>query len=190
LSKRVTARRALCPRCKFEPHRHSVQEPGRSRCLLIVKPFVAKVIELVRLAQNSYSSALRALRREPVWKMIDWGSERGVDEGSNCRPSPLLLGVLAVLLLVLGAPLAAVTAGDVGTLVVSASFASVGALVAHRRPENPIGWLFFAFGVCIALDFFATQYATRALVTHSGSLPAGQWLVWASDIAVRSASRH
>ena len=97
---------------------------------------------------------------------------------------PLSLGLLAVILLVLGTPLAAVTVSDVGTLAVSASFASVGALVAHRRPENPIGWLFCAFGVCIALDFFATRYATRALVSHPGSLPAGQWLVWASDVAV------
>ena len=52
-------------------------------------------------------------------------------------------------------------------------FASVGALVASRRPYNPVGWLFIAFGAAAALRFAGSQYATYALLTHPGSLPAG-----------------
>ena len=52
-------------------------------------------------------------------------------------------------------------------------FATVGAFVASRRPANPIGWLFIAFGAVAALRFFGEQYATYALETHPGSLPGG-----------------
>ena len=52
-------------------------------------------------------------------------------------------------------------------------FATVGALVASRRPENPVGWLFIAFGAVAAFRFSGSQYATYALLTHPSSLPAG-----------------
>src|ERR671920_331759 len=55
-------------------------------------------------------------------------------------------------------------------------FATVGAIVASRRPYNPVGWLFIAFGVAAALRFTGSQYATYALVTHPGSLPAGDFI--------------
>jgi hypothetical protein len=58
-------------------------------------------------------------------------------------------------------------------LPIAPSFALVGALIASRRPENPIGWLFLGFGVLAAVDFAAYSYAYRALVSHAGSLPAG-----------------
>ena len=52
-------------------------------------------------------------------------------------------------------------------------FATVGAIVASRRPYNPVGWLFIAFGVAAALRFTGSQYATYALLNHPGSLPTG-----------------
>jgi len=55
-------------------------------------------------------------------------------------------------------------------------FATVGALVASRRPYNPVGWLFIAFGVAAALRFTGSQYATYALLTHPGSLPGGDFI--------------
>jgi hypothetical protein len=55
-------------------------------------------------------------------------------------------------------------------------FATVGAFVASRRPENPVGWLFIAFGAAAALRFSGSQYATYALLTHPGSLPAGDFI--------------
>ena len=58
-------------------------------------------------------------------------------------------------------------------LPIAAPFALVGALIASKRRENPIGWLFLAFGVTAAIVFAAYAYAYRALVTHPGSLPGG-----------------
>jgi hypothetical protein len=52
-------------------------------------------------------------------------------------------------------------------------FATVGAFVASRRPYNPVGWLFIAFGAAAALRFTGSQYTTYALLAHPGSLPAG-----------------
>ncbi len=59
-------------------------------------------------------------------------------------------------------------------LLIAPSFALVGGLIASRRPENPIGWLYLAFGAVGAIAFTAYSYAYHALVTHPGSLPAGQ----------------
>ena len=55
-------------------------------------------------------------------------------------------------------------------------FATVGVIVASRRPYNPVGWLFIAFGTAAALRFTGSQYATYALLTHPGSLPAGDFM--------------
>jgi len=58
-------------------------------------------------------------------------------------------------------------------LLIAPPFLAVGALLAWKRPGNPIGWLFFAFGVGAAVDFAAFQWAYRAVVDDPGSLPAG-----------------
>jgi hypothetical protein len=41
-------------------------------------------------------------------------------------------------------------------------FVAVGALLALRRPENPIGWLFLGFGTVASIDYLAEQYSTTA----------------------------
>jgi len=58
------------------------------------------------------------------------------------------------------------------------SYAPVGALVASRRPANPVGWLVCMYGFVIALSFFCAEYAIYALLAEPGSLPAGEALVW------------
>jgi hypothetical protein len=55
-------------------------------------------------------------------------------------------------------------------------FATVGAFVASRRPYNPVGWLFVAFGASAAIRFTGSQYATYSLLTHPGSLPGGDFI--------------
>jgi hypothetical protein len=60
----------------------------------------------------------------------------------------------------------------VGTL----SFSTVGALVAYRRPGNPIGWLLCATGLFEALTAFGGEYGVYALFT--GSLPGGVFGLW------------
>jgi hypothetical protein len=58
------------------------------------------------------------------------------------------------------------------------AFLSVGALVASRRPENPIGWIFCAVALSNFLWAFGWQYAVYALVTEPGSLPGGRVMAW------------
>jgi hypothetical protein len=60
----------------------------------------------------------------------------------------------------------------------SLAFAMVGALVAWRRPENPIGWIFGAGAFLLALSDFAEQYAVYALVTKPGALSGGMLMGW------------
>src|SRR5215212_9414111 len=58
------------------------------------------------------------------------------------------------------------------------SYAPVGALVASRRPDNPIGWLVCLYGLVISLSYFSAEYAIYALLAEPGSLPASEALVW------------
>src|SRR5688572_5367839 len=56
----------------------------------------------------------------------------------------------------------------------------VGALAAARRPENRIGWVFQSVATFTGLAFVSEQYATYALVTRPGALPAAEWVAWLS----------
>ena len=58
------------------------------------------------------------------------------------------------------------------------AFVTVGALVASRRPENPIGWLFCAVGLLNVLYAFVRAYAVYTLLTQPGSLPIGEVMAW------------
>jgi hypothetical protein len=62
--------------------------------------------------------------------------------------------------------------------VLAAANTVVGALIAARRPEHPIGWLLLASGLLIGTAQFAGQYAYYTLVTRPGSLPFGQAMLW------------
>ena len=56
--------------------------------------------------------------------------------------------------------------------------AIVGAVVASRRPENPIGWLMCAAGLLWGIVHFSGEYATYALLAAPGSLLAGEAMAW------------
>ena len=58
------------------------------------------------------------------------------------------------------------------------SFALVGALIAARRPANPVGWLMCLFGLAVSIGHFSAEYAIYALLAQPNSLPAGQTLAW------------
>ena len=55
---------------------------------------------------------------------------------------------------------------------------TVGAIVASRRPENPVGWLLCLSGVAVGTSSFTSQYAIYALLAREGSLPAGEASAW------------
>lgn len=66
-------------------------------------------------------------------------------------------------------------------LLVVPGFATMGAVLAARRPHHPIGWLFLAVGLGAAVQACTFQYALRALDTAPGSLPLGGFMAWLSQ---------
>jgi hypothetical protein len=63
-------------------------------------------------------------------------------------------------------------------VILTIAFALVGVLVAVRRPQHPLGWIFCVVGLSQALVAFTEQYAVRALWTAPGSLPGGTFMAW------------
>src|SRR5215204_4936577 len=64
------------------------------------------------------------------------------------------------------------------TSMVAVGYSTVGAVVASRLPESPIGWLFCAIGIIFGASHFSAEYAAYALLAPSGSLPAGEGFAW------------
>ena len=90
------------------------------------------------------------------------------------------LWTLTVLFSVLSLPIA-----EQGSLIVllplgawSVTSSTVGTIIISRRPDNPIGWILSTVGFLWASNTFFGLYAIRALVTHPGSLPAGEIAAW------------
>jgi hypothetical protein len=88
----------------------------------------------------------------------------------------VLMLLLAVVLLILNQDLGWRALSP--HLFVVPGFAVAGLVLAVRRPGHRIGWLFVAMGLVAAIHAFAFEYATRALATAPGSLPAPEWLAW------------
>jgi hypothetical protein len=62
------------------------------------------------------------------------------------------------------------------------TYPTVGALVASRRPENPIGWIFLVTGLAAnAFQSFALAYADYALLVQPSRLPGETYMAWLSD---------
>jgi hypothetical protein len=55
----------------------------------------------------------------------------------------------------------------------------VGALLALRRPRNPLGWLLLLLGLGFTLSFFNTEYLARATIS-GWPLPGAVWVAWIS----------
>jgi hypothetical protein len=70
------------------------------------------------------------------------------------------------------------TFSGVSGQVVNMAVPVAGFVLASRRPENRIGWLFLVAGLGLGLSGFSGAYALHALVAHPGSLPAVRALAW------------
>ena len=64
--------------------------------------------------------------------------------------------------------------GGLSFVVASMAFATVGAMVATRVPENPIGWIFCLTGVALGAADFGNQYAEQMLFVASDPLAGGR----------------
>jgi signal transduction histidine kinase len=67
----------------------------------------------------------------------------------------------------------------VASLLLSLAGSTVGALVASRRPRNPVGWIFLSMGVLYGVRRLVEAYADYALLARPG-LPLGEVAAWAS----------
>ncbi|MBA2346259.1 MAG: hypothetical protein H0V83_14410 [Rubrobacter sp.] len=92
----------------------------------------------------------------------------------------LALTVLSLLLLNLNLshPGTHIYAPWLDNTLTAMSYAPVGALIASRHPENPVGWLLCLFGLVISISHFCAEYAIYALLAQPYSLPAGQAMAW------------
>jgi hypothetical protein len=73
------------------------------------------------------------------------------------------------------------TFSSVSGQVLNVAVPVTGFVLASRRPENRIGWLFLVAGLALGLSGFSNQYALHALVAARGSLPAGRAFAWLSN---------
>jgi hypothetical protein len=62
--------------------------------------------------------------------------------------------------------------------LVALTFPTVGAFVASRHPENPIGWILCGTGFLTAVRSFAEAYADFRLAGRPGWLPAVEYMAW------------
>ena len=61
------------------------------------------------------------------------------------------------------------------------TFTTIGAFVASRRPENPIGWIFCTGGLLFSVTRAASAYAEYASHARSGQLPGVEYVGWFSE---------
>jgi hypothetical protein len=71
--------------------------------------------------------------------------------------------------------------GDLPSALWLGAFTTVGALVAAKRPRNPIGWLLLAFGLHFIVFSTAGAYASWGLVVHPGRVPAVPAAAWIAN---------
>ncbi|MGZ8579020.1 MAG: histidine kinase [Actinomycetota bacterium] len=56
-----------------------------------------------------------------------------------------------------------------------------GAVIASRRPENPIGWIFCMVGIATAVQAAGEGYAFWALLDRGGTAGSGIWAAWLQE---------
>jgi hypothetical protein len=71
--------------------------------------------------------------------------------------------------------------GSLTFAVMIAAFAALGALLASRRPRNPIGWILCASPLCLAFTEVARNWYVHTLIADPGSLPLTSGLMWAAN---------
>jgi hypothetical protein len=74
--------------------------------------------------------------------------------------------------------------GNLTSVVAGVSAATVGALVASRRPRHRVGWLLVALGLSNAASGLAFSYSRYGLVARPGALPAAGYLAGFANGAV------
>jgi hypothetical protein len=63
-------------------------------------------------------------------------------------------------------------------VITAVSAATVGAVVATRRPAHPVGWLLLAFGLFLGATGLAAGYGPYGLLVRPGALSAASLVAW------------
>ena len=66
--------------------------------------------------------------------------------------------------------------------LLAVGYSTVGAVVASRRPGNPIGWILCAIGLLWGVDHFNSEYAIYTLLAAPGTLPGGEVAAWITTL--------
>ncbi len=99
------------------------------------------------------------------------------------------VGVLVVVwfdarLRAIGRPdLVSISGDAVPYLLAMASAATVGAVLAGRRPRHPVGWLLLGIAVAVIMLGFCDAYAAYGLLARPGSLPGARWAAIYVDVS-------
>jgi hypothetical protein len=104
-------------------------------------------------------------------------------------PAVLWAAMFAILVVILAMPVIAGKGLDeiyadpvvVVFFVFVLTFVTVGALVASRRPANPIGWLMIAAGFAYSVGGLAVSVLEDVVSRPLGASLAGRYLVWLSS---------
>ncbi len=73
------------------------------------------------------------------------------------------------------------SASNVINMVVNLAVPSIGIVLATKRRDNRLGWLFLVAGAALGIEFFADLYSQHALEADPGSLPLGNLFAWVSN---------
>jgi hypothetical protein len=66
-------------------------------------------------------------------------------------------------------------------ILVTVSTATVGAVLASRRPRHPVGWLLLGVGLALNLSLLVQSYVKYGLLARPGSLPGARYLAGFTD---------
>jgi hypothetical protein len=66
--------------------------------------------------------------------------------------------------------------------LLAVGYSTVGAVVASRRPGNPVGWILCAIGLSWGVDHFNSEYAIYTLLSAPGTLPDGEVAAWFTTV--------
>jgi hypothetical protein len=61
---------------------------------------------------------------------------------------------------------------------IAVGYSVIGAIIASRLPNHPIGWICCAIGFIAAVDHFGGEYAVYALQAHPEALAGGRAMLW------------
>ena len=65
--------------------------------------------------------------------------------------------------------------------VIALGYSVIGAIIASRLPNHPIGWICCAIGFIAAVEHFSGEYAVYTLVARPDSLAGGETMLWMSN---------